>query len=174
MTNVKTTFDASTIMREISKFAPFLLLACAFLSFFAVAIFIVDYYNQLFEIRFSEYSFFIAVMVALIQEFVRFGLLISSIRDFTDSRRFNGWLGLVGSIGLVMHDVSIVKDLAMTWDYQNPSPYVSVLVFLILIGLLLEIRLILTISKNKEVKPKKAYSQNGNSVKTADVQWHKE
>jgi hypothetical protein len=174
MTNVTTSFDASKIMGEISKFAPFALLICALFSFVAVSIFTVDYYEHLFLKRFSENAKFMAIVVAVIQEAVRFGLLVTSIKDFSDKKPFNGWLGLVGSIILVAHDISIAKDISSLWSPENPSPYSGILIFLILIGLLLEIRLILTLSgttEDKNTKRKKSFSQNGKSAKTADVQW---
>lgn len=174
MTNVRTSFDAPKIMREISKFAPFALLICALFSFVAVSIFTVDYYEHLFEKRFSDNARFMAIVVSVIQEAVRFGLLVTSIKDFSDKKPFNGWLGLAGSIILVAHDISIAKDISFLWSPENPSPYSGIFIFLILIGLLLEVRLILTLSGSNEEKPvtrKKPFSQNGNSVKTADVQW---
>lgn len=158
-------FDASGIMREISKAAPFALLACAILSFIAVGVFSIDYYQELFAKRFTESARFMAIMVAVIQEAVRFGLLIASIRDFADKKYLNGWLGLLGSVALVLHDVSIAKDLALIWNADNPKPYSSILIFLILIGLLLEIRLILTVGKEvparKEMPATKEYQPNG-------------
>lgn len=164
MTNV-TSFDASRIMREISKVAPFALLTCALLSFIAVGIFSVDYYQELFLKRFTESARFMAIMVAVIQEAVRFGLLIASIRDFADRKPLNGWLGLIGSIALVIHDVSIAKSLALIWDPLNPVPYSSILVFLILIGLLLEVRLILTVGKElpaeRTLPAERSYQPNG-------------
>lgn len=138
-------FDANRVMQEFSKIAPFALILCALLSFISVGVFCVDYYDSLFRERFDEYSMSMAVMVAVIQELVRFGLLIASIRDFSDKKPFNGWLGLLGSIGLVFHDISICKDVASIWSPENPTLYSDIFVFLILIGLLLEIRLVLTI-----------------------------
>lgn len=174
MTNVRTSFDAAKIMHEISKFAPFALLICALFSFVAVSIFTVDYYEHLFQKRFTENARFMAIVVAVIQEAVRFGLLVTSIKDFSDKKPANGWIGLAGSIVLVVHDISIAKDISHLWSPENPTPYSGILIFLILIGLLLEIRLILTLSgssREKNVIEKKSFSQNGKSVETADVQW---
>lgn len=174
MTNVTTSFDASKIMREISKFAPFALLICALCSFVAMSIFTVDYYEHLLRERFTDNAKLMAILVAVIQEAVRFGLLVTSIRDFSDKKPFNGWLGLIGSIVLVAHDISLAEDIASLWSPENPLPYSGMLVFLILLGLLLEVRLILTLSGSTKVKAgsgKKSAGQNGKSVKTADVQW---
>jgi len=174
MTNVTTSFDAGKIMREISRFAPFTLLVCALLSFIAVSIFAVDYYETLFTTRFTKNARVMAILVAVIQEAVRFGLLVSSIRDFSDKKPLNGWLGLIGSLVLVIHDISIANDLALLWNAENPSPYSGILIFPILTGLLLEIRLILTLSEQKVEKkevgvqgkksPHIEYSKNGVTV----------
>ena len=150
MTNLDS-FDANSIMREIAKAAPVILLLAALASFFTVGIFCVDYYEQLFE-RFGSYSRPMAILIASIQELVRFGLLVSSIRDFSHKKRFSGWLGLLGSVGLVWHDINVAYSIAESWSIENPLPYATVIIFLILIGLGLEIRLILTVDL-KEKKP---------------------
>jgi len=157
-------FDANRVMVEFSKIAPFALILCALLSFIAVGVFCVDYYEALFNERFKEYSTSMAVMVAIIQELVRFGLLIASIRDFSDKKPFNGWLGLLGSIGLVFHDISICKDVALIWSPENPSLYSDIFIFLILIGLLLEIRLVLTVGKMKTADLGKSKKEKSNGV----------
>lgn len=157
-------FDTSRIMLEISKAAPLALLVFAFLSFFAVGVFAIDYYDSLFISRFGRLSKPMAVLIAIIQEAVRFGLLITSIRDFADKRKFNGWIGLVGSIGLVIHDISLSNSIAKMWSPDNPLPYSSLFMFLILIGLLLEFRLILTVG-NSQGKTEPGFSQNGATKK---------
>ena len=131
-------------MREVSKAAPLLLLICALASFFIVGFFAVDYYENLFQ-KFGSHARTISILIASVQELVRFALLVSSIRDFSDEKRFNGWLGLIGSIALVFHDISVARSIATMWDASNPLPYSMVLIFLILLGLGLEIRLILTV-----------------------------
>jgi len=155
MTNVNS-FDVSAMMREISKAAPLLLLIAAIASFAAVGIFAVDYYESLLT-RFGSYSRAMAVLIASIQELVRFALLVATIRDFSDEKRFNGWLGLIGSVALVLHDVSVARSIAAMWSPDNPLPYSSVLIFLILVGLGLEIRLALTVDlkEKKEIKKEK-------------------
>jgi len=157
-------FDTSSIMLEISKAAPLALLVFAFLSFLAVGVFAIDYYDTLFAPRFGRLSKAMAVLIAVIQESVRFGLLITSIRDFADKRKFNGWIGLIGSIGLVLHDISLSNSIAKMWDAENPLPYSSLFMFLILIGLLLEFRLILTV-KNSRARNDVNFSQNGATKK---------
>lgn len=160
MSTKVSSFDTSRIMLEISKAAPLGLLVFAFLSFLAVGIFAVDYYQSLFEPRFGRMAKPMAILIAVIQEAVRFGLLVTSIRDFADKKKFNGWIGLIGSIGLVIHDISLCNSIAQMWDSTNPLPYSSLFMFLILIGLLLEFRLILTIGNNK-AKEVVSFSANG-------------
>ena len=154
-------FDTSRIMLEISKAAPLALLVFAFLSFFAVGVFAIDYYQTLFEPRFGRMAKAMAILIAIIQEAVRFGLLITSIRDFADKKKFNGWLGLLGSTGLVIHDISLCNNIAKMWSATDPLPYSSLFMFLILIGLLLEFRLILTVGKDQDKKTLVNFSQNG-------------
>ena len=149
MSNVDQSFDPAKIMVEISKAAPLLLLIGALASFVSFGIFAVDYYENLFS-KFGTHSRTIAVVIASITELVRFALLVSSIRDFSDSKRFNGWLGLLGSVALVFHDINVARSIAQMWDASNPLPYSSTFIFLILLGLGLEIRLILTTSKTKK------------------------
>jgi hypothetical protein len=149
MTKVQN-FDVTRIMHSVSNYAPFVLMVLAFLSFFAVGVFWVDYYKTLFAPRFGDNSFIMAILIGIIQEAVRFGLLVASMRDFTDDKRFNGWLGLIGSIGLVWHDMSVCKEVAKLWNEQNSAAYSGVIMFLILVGLILEARLILTMAGRKK------------------------
>lgn len=142
-------------MKGISKSAPAALIICALLSFTAVGIFLTDYYAELFKVRFGTYAMSMAVLVAVISEAVRFSLLVSSIRDFSDNKPFNGWLGIVGSLAMVYHDISTASKLAEYWNITDSSPYFSILTFLILIGLLLEIRLILTVGKDDPINKAK-------------------
>lgn len=168
MSNLDQSFDASKMMHEISKAAPLLLLLGAIASFISFGIFAVDYYENLFS-KFGTHARTIGVVIASITELVRFALLVSSIRDFSDSKRFNGWLGLMGSIALVFHDINVARSIASAWDAVNPAPYSTTFIFLILLGLGLEIRLILTTSKTSLKKPnpesvstvKKSPSSNG-------------
>ena len=140
-------FDTSRIMLEISKAAPLALLVFAFLSFFAVGVFAIDYYQTLFEPRFGRMAKVMAILIAVIQESVRFGLLITSIRDFADKKKFNGWLGLLGSTGLVIHDISLCNNIAKMWSATDPLPYSSLFMFLILIFMkTLSLTLALTLS----------------------------
>ena len=168
MSNVNDSFDASKMMHEISKAAPLLLLLGAVASFISFGIFAVDYYANLFS-KFDTHARTMGIVIASITELVRFALLVSSIRDFSDSKRFNGWLGLLGSVALVFHDINVARSIASSWDAVNPVPYSTTFIFLILLGLGLEIRLILTTSspvksskhsgKNENVK--KSISSNG-------------
>lgn len=170
MTKVQS-FDVTRIMLRISEFAPFGLMLFALLSFVAVGIFWVDYYDTLLITRFTVNSYSMAILIAVIQEAVRFGLLVASMRDFTDSKPYNGWLGLIGSIGLVWHDVKVCNEVASVWNPNNPSPYSGLIMFLIIVGLILEVRLILTMSgeRKEEKKPiyLPQYSPNGNGKVTA-------
>lgn len=166
-----TKLSASYLMEQISRYAPLALLFFAFLSFLAFGIFSVDYYKTLFEPRFKGSAVFMAILIAIIQEAVRFGLLVTSIKDFRDKKISNGMLGLVGSLCLVFHDISISNSIAKMWS-SDPSPYSNLFVFLILIGLLLEFRLILTVGKSKTAPgnsfPYRGKSQSrSNGVNTA-------
>lgn len=154
MANLQT-IDLNAAMHQMSKFAPIALVVCAILSFACVGIFSVDYYEELFSVRFKTNARELAILVSVIQELVRFGLLVSSMSDFSEGKNLNGWLGLIGSLFLVWHDVNIASKLALMWDASNPEAYTGVLQFLIFIGLLLEIRLVMMLSGRKENTAKK-------------------
>lgn len=146
-------FDASSMMREISKYAPTALLVFALLSFISISIFSIDYYEELFKSRFEGSAKAMAILVSVIQEAVRFGLLIASVRDFTNGKKTNGFLGILASIGLVIHDINLSDKIAAMWALKTPDisadAYSSIFVFLIVIGLVLELRLILTVNGKK-------------------------
>lgn len=161
MAKVTNQFDVAGIMATFSRFAPFALIVCALLSFIAVGVFCVDFYEELFSKRFKSHAHNMAIMVAVIQELVRFSLLISSVRDFSDNKKGNGWLGLIASAGLVMHDIYVAYDIAEMWSKSKPELYSGVFIFLIVIGLILEIRLVLTVDNASLGKPKASNNQNG-------------
>ena len=121
-----TKLTASTVMQKIIEYAPVTLLFLAFLSFVAIGIFSVDYYDSLFSKRFGNYSVAMAILVATIQELIRFGLLVASMKDFSDDKKFNGWLGLIGSLCLVIHDVKVSWEIALMWTGAEPEPYYNV------------------------------------------------
>lgn len=138
-------------MAEIVKAAPLALLVCALLTFGAVAVFVHDYYRALFLPRFGPAgAAAMAGTLAAVQELIRFGLLVASIRDFSERRAAAGWLGLVGSIGLVFHDLHTAQAVAGLWQ-DGGGGVGGVLTYLVLVGLLLEIRLILTASRTVAV-----------------------
>lgn len=145
--------DLTKVMSSISSFAPIALLVCAILSFITIGIFCVDYYEELLKPRFSTSARGIAILIATLQELIRFGLLVASVRDFSDSKPLNGWLGLLGSLGLVWHDMSLCSDVAIAYSETNFGAYEMLFYFLILIGFLLEIRLVLTVKGASLGKP---------------------
>ena len=136
-------------MLTVAAWAPFVLTVLAFGTFLGVGIFFVDYYQQVLSFRFGSNAVAFAIFLAVIHEAVRFALLVSSLRDFGDKKPLNAWLGLVGSIGLVWHDIAVSKSLSAMYATQgaDSNTFAGLLSFLILLGLLLEIRLILTIEK---------------------------
>lgn len=145
-------FDANNVMEFFKDAAPVLLLISAIISFLAIGIFQVDYYQKLLAQNFPTHCRSMAVMIATITEFVRFALLLSSIRDFSDKKPFNGWIGLLGSLALVFHEISVSRSMATMWSADNPTAYSTLFIFLILLGLGLEIRLILTVDyKSKKI-----------------------
>lgn len=156
--NLNQNFDTGVIMRQIAQATPLMLLILGLLSFVATGIFSVDYYRELLDPRFGTSAGAMAILLAVIQEAVRFGLLLASVRDFTDSKPFNGWLGLLGSVFMVVHDIGVMKKIGNMWDPSDPAPYVSMLIFLVVIGLLLEVRMILTVA-GKEKAPATSTSE---------------
>lgn len=151
-------------INSLSKAAPILLTLCALLSFIAVGIVCFDYYNELFKVRFGSNSIYMAILASAIQEFVRFGLLMASIKDFSEKKSLNGWIGLTGSAVLVWHDLSLSSSIAQIWSIENASAYESILWFLILVGLLLEIRLVLTVSSSNTTMNKDASTSTNTNL----------
>ena len=142
-------FDVENFMLKVAAWSPFILTVLAFATFLGVGIFFVDYYQTVLEFRFGGASLAFGIFLAIIHEAVRFALLVSSIRDFGENHKANAWLGLVGSIALVWHDISVAGDLSAMYANAGGSggTFSGLLTFLILLGLLLEIRLILTIER---------------------------
>lgn len=148
MTNL--TFSTENLVGEAAKRAPFALMLMAVGSFLIVGILWTDYYTHIFSVRFDRWAAVsLGVFAALIKEGVRLSLLISSIRDFSDNRRGNGWLGLIGSIALVWYEIATTKEVAGLWagDAASADTYRGFIIFMVLLGLVLEFRLVLTMPK---------------------------
>ena len=167
-------FQVSQIMEQVSKFAPFALLTMAVGTFLTVGIFRTDYYDHIFSVRFEPWAAMaMAVFVSVIEEGVRLALLISSMRDFSDKRSGNGWLGLAASIALVWYEISTTQQVAELWaagEAAAADTYRGFLIFMVLLGLILELRLILTVPNASLGKPKPrqngAASSNGKLAST--------
>lgn len=158
-------FQVSQIMEQVSRYAPFALLIMAVGTFLTVGIFWTDYYEHIFSARFAPWAATaMGVFAALIKEGVRLSLLISSIRDFSDSRKGNGWIGLLASVALVWYEIRTTSQVADLWaqgEAAQADTYRGFLIFMVLLGLILELRLILTVPSASLGKPKPR--QNGAS-----------
>ena len=150
-------------MRKAADVAPLALLVMAIGCFLIVGIFRTDYYHHAFETRFPDWgAWCLAVFAAVIEEGTRLSLLVASMRDFTDNRKGNGWLGLVGSVALVIWEIHTAAEIASLWALGKAADqgvYLGFLVFMVLLAFLLEIRLILTM-KDGHLGNEKA-RQNG-------------
>jgi hypothetical protein len=133
------------IMEKISQYAPFSILLFALLSFIAVGVFKVDYYTEKFGTRFDN-AMAMAIVMAVISEGVRAALLITSSRDFINGEKTNGWLGLLASVGIVIYEWNVAGNIATVWSAEAPELYKGIFLFLIIVGLVLELRLVLTLS----------------------------
>lgn len=147
------TFSTENLVAEAAKRAPFALMLMAVGSFFIVGILWTDYYTHIFGARFDHWAAVsLGVFAALIKEGVRLSLLISSIRDFSDNRKGNGWLGLIGSIALVWYEIATTKQVATLWagDAGTVDTYRGFIIFMVLLGLILEFRLVLTMPRTSK------------------------
>jgi len=161
MSNVDQSFDLSKVLEQLSQIVPFLLIFSAVGSFVFVGFFSVHYYEKLFS-PVGSYARTMAVVIAVITELVRFSLLLASVRDFSDKKPFNGWLGLVGSVALVFHEISVARSIAAMLTPENEVGLISALVFMILAGFGLEIRLVMTMRQNQNISTnQKSSTKNG-------------
>ena len=143
------------LTNQFTVYAPALLLGIAGLTFLGVGIFQANFYSSVFLTRFGEVgSLMFAIFLALVHELTRFALVVSSVRDFSDKKAGSGWLGLLGSLALVAYDIKISSSVALVWvnDSFDANVYSSTIIFLILLGLLLEVRLVLTMRGRAQKK----------------------
>lgn len=169
-----TNANLANLVEQFTRIAPALLLTIAALTFVGVGIFHTNFYSAVFLIRFGSVgALCFAIFLAIIHELTRFALVVSSVRDFGEKKTGAGWLGLLGSIALVAYDIKISGSVAQLWanDSFDAAIYSSTIVFLILLGLLLEVRLVLTmVKKSSSAAPKAAQTakkQNGQLLANA-------
>ena len=151
------------IMEKISQYAPFSILLFAILSFIAIGVFKVDFYTEKFGTRF-ENAMAMAIVMAVISEGVRAALLITSSRDFINGEKTNGWLGLLASVGIVIYEWNVAGNIATVWSAEAPELYKGIFLFLIVVGLVLELRLVLTLSVGSSGKATTRFNGSGNGI----------
>ncbi len=148
MTNLEN-LTVNDVLQSIADAAPALIVATSLGTFGIIGYFQADYYTTIFSDDFAN-SKWIGISIAVFTELVRFVLLISSVKDFSNNKRFQGILGLVASVGLVFHDIQTNKAIATVLEGIHSHYFSSILNFLVVLGLILEIRLILAISSSNK------------------------
>lgn len=124
------------------------LVAFGFLSFMVLGIYAIDYYVHINQSRFGYFaSVAMAILGAAIIEGGRFSFLLASISDFAKGNARNGYLGLIASFFLVIHDLTVFHKIASLWSITDPMEYYSYFLFLVLFGLFVEVRLILAYNR---------------------------
>jgi len=147
--------STKNLMYHITKQASLLLLIFAILSFIALTVFKVEYWLDAFQLKFPiALAWTMAVSVAIIVEGVRFSLMVSSAEDIANGHTAKFWLGMAGSVALLVYEVFYMAEtIGHTWS-STDSTYTNLFKFLALLGMLLELRLCL-LMKNSNNIPKK-------------------
>jgi len=128
--------------------SPFLILI-GLLSFILLGVFVADYYTVLYSRRFGDFWGLVAgICFSVAMEGGRFGSLMVSVRDFSTNKTKEGWLGILASIVLVGHDVMVADKIAELWSGKYQGDYYSSFLFLVLFGLYVELRLVMTLHKS--------------------------
>ncbi|MCB0643723.1 MAG: hypothetical protein KDC44_18880 [Phaeodactylibacter sp.] len=141
---------ARQIIVWLSEAAPVLIVLLATASFVLIGSFKADFYAHQYEPRFGERALFAGVATAALFGLVRLVPLITSFRDFSNSRQASGWLGLLGSFAMVWYEISEASAVAQVWNPSEPVFYSRMITFVVLLGVGLEIRAILTVGSLKD------------------------
>jgi hypothetical protein len=131
---------------------PMILLVFAVMAFCAVWVFKYDFYHSLLG-RFEGWHLIaLAGLIATITQGARFALLVATVSDFGTGNKRGGWLGLIGSIGFVAYEIYEAQYIAAM--YSNAAHVKVLIVFVVLVSLGLEFRIVLSLLDN--VKTAKA------------------
>lgn len=142
--------DTTKIMKTIAAYAPMALLCMAAMTFIGTAAFQYDFYLEAFEKRLLGWAWVAAAFVAITHQLIRFALLISSARNFYSGQRVNGALGMMASLGVMWYDLKLAAWMEEAW--ASPVIY-STMLFLVIMGFILEIRLILSAEDKSKSHP---------------------
>lgn len=135
---------------------PMVLLVFAVMAFCAVWVFKYDFYHSLLNSRFNGwYLAALGVLIATITQGARFALLVATVSDFGTGNKRGGWLGLIGSIAFVAYEIYEAQYIAAM--YGNAAHVKVLIVFIVLVSLGLEFRIVLSLLDN--VKTAKALWQ---------------
>jgi hypothetical protein len=146
MENRKGLFTVQSAMQFGARYSLGFMLIIGTATFLSLTIFKTDYYLDLFDSRWGSTAHWLAWVMAVgvssITEALRLGLLVASARDFSLKNVIGGWLGLIGSVALTFYDWQISDTVAQIWEARHLS-ITNMFRFLVLAGLLIELRLIL-------------------------------
>lgn len=138
------------LLMKFTHIVPFLIGLMALISFVSYGIFGAHFYNEYFATKLPEMSLGMAILFVVVKEGSRLILLISSATDFLHKNYWGGALGVLASIGLVIFEWREAIHVAQFWSPDSPTLFVNSFRFLIVMGLILEFRVILMLSNSEE------------------------
>lgn len=147
-TNLKMETTKKT-MNALAIQADLFLLIFAVLSFVLLIIFKSDYYSHIFNSRFGlKVGLGVGIATAFLTEGVRFSLLVASAADAINGNKKGLILGIIASILITIYDLFICVEVGLVWGSVVHS---HILQTFVILGLLLEVRLVLMVNKGGNV-----------------------
>lgn len=142
--------STKNLMYHITKHASLFLLLFAALTFISLMVFKIEFWLIAFNVKFpAALAWAMAVGIAIIVEGTRFSLMVSSAEDIAKGHKTNFWLGMLGSIALLIYEVFyMASEIGTTWS-DTDDTYTNLFKFLAVLGMLLELRLCLLMNGSK-------------------------
>lgn len=91
----------------------------------------------------------IAILIDLVSQLGRLAFGLVGVRDFVRGKKVTGALGILASIAITAYEHLEVARMVQYW--RNPEMYYPI-VFLVWIALVFELRLMMTMSENKDAQ----------------------
>jgi hypothetical protein len=147
-----------SLISQLCSQSTMFLMICAGLSFAFLIVFETEFYYVYFSNRFAPpLAWAVGGFMAFMVGCFRFAFLLSSAYDAQNGKWMAFLLGGIVSIALVFYELTVCEEIGAHWSVDNDF-YTMKFKFLVIIGLIAEIRLCMLIFGETKEKEKKQSS----------------
>lgn len=156
MNNRNSKTNEKKFLKAIIKSSPLWLLLALVLSFAIMLVLQVAYYEEIVLVDkvVKPLNVILAIAFAVMSQVLRFALVLASLHDFSNNKGIAGIFGMLASIGATIFATHEVLQMVEIWGgTMTKSSFESMLLFVVWVGLGLEIRVVMNVYKKPQKQP---------------------